>query len=182
MRVRPFVGPRGRAGAGRATAGARARGSGRAREAARGRAARAAGRRAAGRGEGARRAPGTPGAGGRRASAGGWGPRGGALARARALEGEDGEGGRALAAWDAFVRFTRPHTMAGTFLSVLSTSLVALDGLAAAGAGAAAGLCQALVAALLMNVAIVGLNQVRTALPPSLPGAVATWNNMAVKK
>lgn len=61
-----------------------------------------------------------------------------------------------------FARFTRPHTMAGTAISVISISLLALQshGLANVHTQAAVvGLVQALVSALLMNVAIVGINQ-----------------------
>lgn len=53
--------------------------------------------------------------------------------------------------------------MAGTAISVVSISLLALQthGLGCAGTHAAvAGLAQALVSALLMNVAIVGINQI----------------------
>lgn len=64
-----------------------------------------------------------------------------------------------LAALDALYRFSRPHTMLGTFVSIVSVSSMAL-GSAAWSAAALTGLCQALVAALLMNVAIVGINQV----------------------
>ncbi|GMH35210.1 hypothetical protein BSKO_03078 [Bryopsis sp. KO-2023] len=59
----------------------------------------------------------------------------------------------------ALYQFTRPHTMAGTFISVVSISVMALQGLPF-GAAAANGLTTALVSALLMNVFIVGLNQV----------------------
>jgi homogentisate phytyltransferase/homogentisate geranylgeranyltransferase len=64
-----------------------------------------------------------------------------------------------LAAFDALYRFSRPHTMLGTFVSIVSVSSMAL-GSAAWNGVAFAGLCQALVPALLMNVAIVGINQV----------------------
>jgi len=60
------------------------------------------------------------------------------------------------------LRFTRPHTMAGTAISVISISLLALQsqGLASVNTQAAViGLVQALSSALLMNVAIVGINQ-----------------------
>jgi len=62
----------------------------------------------------------------------------------------------------ALYRFTRPHTMAGTAISVISISLLALQshGLASVNLQAATtGLLQALTSALLMNVAIVGVNQ-----------------------
>ncbi|KAF6261620.1 UbiA prenyltransferase family [Scenedesmus sp. NREL 46B-D3] len=64
-----------------------------------------------------------------------------------------------LAAFDALYRFSRPHTMLGTFVSIVSVSSMALGNAAWSGA-ALAGLCQALVPALLMNIAIVGINQV----------------------
>lgn len=59
---------------------------------------------------------------------------------------------------DALVRFSRPHTMLGTLVSIVSVSLLATQSFAWSGA-AALGLAQALVPALLMNVAIVGINQ-----------------------
>lgn len=59
---------------------------------------------------------------------------------------------------DAFQRFTRPHTMIGTFLSVSSVSVMAMQGAAWSGAAWSA-LLLALVAALLANISIVGLNQ-----------------------
>jgi homogentisate phytyltransferase/homogentisate geranylgeranyltransferase len=64
-----------------------------------------------------------------------------------------------LAALDALYKFSRPHTMLGTFVSIVSVSSMAL-GSAAWSAAALTGLCQALVPALLMNIAIVGINQV----------------------
>lgn len=69
-------------------------------------------------------------------------------------------------AWlHAFYKFTRPHTMAGTAISVLSISLLALQSpqavkLEAVDMSVAAGaVFQALSAALLANIAVVGLNQ-----------------------
>lgn len=75
-------------------------------------------------------------------------------------------------ALDVLYRFSRPHTMIGTFLSVMSVSAMALGGAAGAGAAAAAAwppaasppafasaVAVALAAALCANVAIVGLNQ-----------------------
>lgn len=59
---------------------------------------------------------------------------------------------------NAFYRFTRPHTMLGTFISVCSISLLAM-GPGDFNARAAVALAQALVPALLMNISIVGLNQ-----------------------
>jgi hypothetical protein len=59
---------------------------------------------------------------------------------------------------DVFYRFTRPHTMLGTFVSIVSVSIMAMQSFTWTSA-AVAGLVQALVPALLMNVAIVGINQ-----------------------
>ena len=58
----------------------------------------------------------------------------------------------------AFYQFTRPHTMLGTFVSVISVSLLALQG-APVTALALKGMITALVPALLMNICIVGMNQ-----------------------
>jgi hypothetical protein len=59
---------------------------------------------------------------------------------------------------DVFYRFTRPHTMLGTFVSIVSVSIMAMQSFTWTSA-AVAGLLQALAPALLMNVAIVGINQ-----------------------
>lgn len=59
---------------------------------------------------------------------------------------------------DAFYRFTRPHTMLGTFLSVCSVSIMAMNGESWT-MQATLALASALGAALLANVSIVGLNQ-----------------------
>ena len=56
---------------------------------------------------------------------------------------------------EAFYQFSRPHTMAGSTISIISISMLALHG-AALTQAVAVGLCQALVAALLMNISIVG--------------------------
>lgn len=61
-------------------------------------------------------------------------------------------------AFDVFYRFTRPHTMLGTFVSIVSVSIMAMQSFTWT-AAAVNGLLQALVPALLMNVAIVGINQ-----------------------
>jgi homogentisate phytyltransferase/homogentisate geranylgeranyltransferase len=58
----------------------------------------------------------------------------------------------------AFYQFTRPHTILGTAVSILSVSVLALQGQAWSNSALAA-LWQALSSALLMNVSIVGLNQ-----------------------
>lgn len=60
-------------------------------------------------------------------------------------------------------RFTRPHTMLGTAVSVTSVSALAL-GPGQAGGAALVAFLQALSSALLMNVCIVGINQVLAAL------------------
>jgi homogentisate phytyltransferase/homogentisate geranylgeranyltransferase len=57
-------------------------------------------------------------------------------------------------------RFTRPHTMLGTAVSVASVSLLALGPAGLAAPGAAPALGAALGAALFMNIAIVGINQI----------------------
>jgi len=60
----------------------------------------------------------------------------------------------------AFVRFTRPHTMFGTAISVTSVSCLALRHLGdLVSAEFAGGLLAALASALAMNISIVGLNQ-----------------------
>lgn len=59
----------------------------------------------------------------------------------------------------AFYKFTRPHTMVGTVISIVSVSFLATQGLAWNDA-ATRGLAEALVGALLANISIVGLNQV----------------------
>lgn len=56
-------------------------------------------------------------------------------------------------------RFTRPHTMLGTFISVVSVSLLAIGAQGITPAATTA-LGQALVSALLMNISIVGVNQI----------------------
>ncbi|KAL2340281.1 hypothetical protein Fmac_008221 [Flemingia macrophylla] len=59
----------------------------------------------------------------------------------------------------AFYRFSRPHTIIGTALSIVSVSLLALEKSSDISTTFFAGLLQAVVAALFMNVYIVGLNQ-----------------------
>jgi hypothetical protein len=64
------------------------------------------------------------------------------------------------AAWlDALYRFSRPHTMLGTAVSVCSVSALALAP-GQLGGTALRAFLQALSSALLMNVCIVGINQV----------------------
>ena len=83
---------------------------------------------------------------------------------ARAAGGASYSGGaevRDLEAWaKALYQFSRPHTMLGTLAGVVSTSLLAWVPEASRAAVMLAGTGQALTAALLMNVAIVGVNQV----------------------
>jgi len=69
------------------------------------------------------------------------------------------ESSKLLAFLTAFGRFSRPHTVLGTAVSICSVSLLALRAPADLNARFALGLAQALSAALCMNVAIVGLNQ-----------------------
>lgn len=61
---------------------------------------------------------------------------------------------------NAFWRFTRPHTIYGTLLSVISVSMLAVNGIADINTHMLVGLLQAVVPALLMNVCIVGFNQI----------------------
>nr|AEZ53107.1 aromatic prenyltransferase [Epimedium acuminatum] len=62
-------------------------------------------------------------------------------------------------ATDAFYRFSRPHTVIGTALSILSVSLLAIERLSDLSPLFFTGLLEAIVAALFMNIYIVGLNQ-----------------------
>ena len=64
------------------------------------------------------------------------------------------------AAGGVLYRFSRPHTMLGTTVSILSVSALALTPATAAHPAAARAVLTALAAALLMNVCIVGVNQV----------------------
>ena len=87
--------------------------------------------------------------------------RGGAVARASGSAPLAGGAGKGV--WEGarvLYKFSRPHTMLGTFAGVLSTSLLAWVPEAGGTVAAAVATAQALVAALLMNVAIVGVNQV----------------------
>lgn len=61
---------------------------------------------------------------------------------------------------DAFHRFTRPHTVIGTAIGIISISLLAVQSAQDFSARFAVGLAQALIPALFMNVYIVGLNQI----------------------
>nr|AFB69501.1 isopentenyltransferase [Ginkgo biloba] len=62
-------------------------------------------------------------------------------------------------AFDAFYRFSRPHTVIGTALSIISVSLLAVERLSDLSPLFFTGVMEAIVAALLMNIYIVGLNQ-----------------------
>ncbi|KAF7147687.1 hypothetical protein RHSIM_Rhsim03G0265200 [Rhododendron simsii] len=62
-------------------------------------------------------------------------------------------------ALNAFYRFSRPHTVIGTALSISSVSLLAVEKLSDFSPLFFTGVLEAIVAALLMNVYIVGLNQ-----------------------
>ncbi|KAF3329654.1 homogentisate phytyltransferase [Carex littledalei] len=65
-----------------------------------------------------------------------------------------------LSSLNAFYRFSRPHTVIGTALSIVSVSLLALESSSDVSPLFFTGVLQALVAALFMNIYIVGLNQV----------------------
>uniref|UniRef100_A0ACD5UXQ9 Uncharacterized protein n=1 Tax=Avena sativa TaxID=4498 RepID=A0ACD5UXQ9_AVESA len=60
---------------------------------------------------------------------------------------------------NAFYRFSRPHTVIGTALSIFSVSLLAVESLPDISPLFLTGLLEAVVSALFMNIYIVGLNQ-----------------------
>lgn len=60
---------------------------------------------------------------------------------------------------DAFYRFSRPHTVIGTALSIVSVSLLAVQQLSDLSPVFFVGVLEAIIAALFMNIYIVGLNQ-----------------------
>nr|ABB70125.1 homogentisate phytyltransferase VTE2-1 [Cuphea avigera var. pulcherrima] len=60
---------------------------------------------------------------------------------------------------DAFYRFSRPHTIIGTALSIVSVSLLAVEKLPELNSMFFTGLLEVILAALFMNIYIVGLNQ-----------------------
>ncbi|KAK8970108.1 hypothetical protein KSP40_PGU020517 [Platanthera guangdongensis] len=65
-----------------------------------------------------------------------------------------------LQSWlSAFYQFSRPHTVIGTALSIVSVSFLSVENLSDFSAPFFTGLLQALVSALFMNIYIVGLNQ-----------------------
>ncbi|KAL7093122.1 hypothetical protein ACP275_11G023500 [Erythranthe tilingii] len=63
-------------------------------------------------------------------------------------------------ALDAFYRFSRPHTVIGTALSIISVSLLAVQKSSDLSPLFFTGVLEAIVAALFMNIYIVGLNQI----------------------
>lgn len=63
-------------------------------------------------------------------------------------------------ALDAFYRFSRPHTVIGTALSIVSVSLLAVQKPSDISLLFLTGVLEAIIAALFMNIYIVGLNQV----------------------
>ncbi|KAK1315854.1 hypothetical protein QJS10_CPA05g02375 [Acorus calamus] len=60
---------------------------------------------------------------------------------------------------DALYRFSRPHTVIGTATSIISVSLLAVETMSDISLPFFVGLSEAIVAALFMNIYIVGLNQ-----------------------
>ncbi|CAM0909011.1 unnamed protein product [Alopecurus aequalis] len=64
-----------------------------------------------------------------------------------------------ISSLDAFYRFSRPHTVIGTALSIVSVSLLAVESLSDISPLFLTGLLEAVVAAFFMNIYIVGLNQ-----------------------
>ncbi|XP_078443864.1 homogentisate phytyltransferase 1 [Wolffia australiana] len=61
---------------------------------------------------------------------------------------------------DAFYRFSRPHTVIGTVLSIISVSLLAIESISDISPLFFFGLLEAVIPALFMNIYIVGLNQI----------------------
>eukprot|EP01018_Ginkgo_biloba_P014777 Gb_23487 [translate_table: standard] len=62
--------------------------------------------------------------------------------------------------WDAFYRFSRPHTVIGTVIGIISVSLLAVQSLSDLSPVFFIGLLKAVIPALFMNIYIVGLNQI----------------------
>ncbi|KAH9805867.1 homogentisate phytyltransferase 1 [Citrus sinensis] len=62
-------------------------------------------------------------------------------------------------ALDAFYRFSRPHTVIGTALSIVSVALLAVEKVSDMSPLFFTGVLEAIAAALMMNIYIVGLNQ-----------------------
>ncbi|PKU71948.1 probable homogentisate phytyltransferase 1, chloroplastic isoform X1 [Dendrobium catenatum] len=64
-----------------------------------------------------------------------------------------------LSSLNVFYRFSRPHTVIGTALSIVSVSVLSIEKFADFSQPFFTGLLQALISALFMNIYIVGLNQ-----------------------
>ncbi|KAM5569072.1 homogentisate phytyltransferase 1, chloroplastic-like [Rosa sericea] len=62
--------------------------------------------------------------------------------------------------WDAFHRFCRPHTVIGTVIGILSVSLLPLEQIGDLSPAFFIGILKALIPSVLMNIYVVGLNQV----------------------
>ncbi|KAF5195599.1 Homogentisate phytyltransferase 1 protein [Thalictrum thalictroides] len=60
---------------------------------------------------------------------------------------------------DAFYRFTRPHTIIGTFIGIISVSLLPVQTMADLSPTFFMGILKTLLPAILMNIYVVGLNQ-----------------------
>ncbi|XP_050365886.1 homogentisate phytyltransferase 1, chloroplastic-like [Argentina anserina] len=69
-------------------------------------------------------------------------------------------GGWVSKQWDAFHRFCRPHTIIGTVIGILSVSLLPLEQIGDLSPAFLIGILKALVPSVLMNIYVVGLNQV----------------------
>ncbi|EPS63580.1 homogentisic acid phytyltransferase, partial [Genlisea aurea] len=63
-------------------------------------------------------------------------------------------------AWDVFYRFSRPHTVIGTVLSIISVSLLAVEKSSDISPLFLTGVFEAIIASVMMNIYIVGLNQI----------------------
>ncbi|CAB4265841.1 unnamed protein product [Prunus armeniaca] len=61
--------------------------------------------------------------------------------------------------WDAFHRFCRPHTVIGTVIGISSVSLLPLENVTDLSSAFFIGLLKALAPSILMNIYVVGLNQ-----------------------
>lgn len=77
----------------------------------------------------------------------------------RVMEAVTSDRGAQRGALYSLYKFTRPHTMLGTFISVLSVSMLGLSPFSLT-YQAVQSIFQALTSALLMNICIVGINQV----------------------
>ncbi|KAF6143685.1 hypothetical protein GIB67_021695 [Kingdonia uniflora] len=74
-------------------------------------------------------------------------------------EGSDSVGTALLKQFHAFYKFSRPHTIIGTVVGIISVSLLPVETLTDLSPTFLVGLLKALIPALLMNVYVVGLNQ-----------------------